>query len=154
MDVALSENAKRRASKSHETTRGMRCVCGESSKVCRSGFSGFAAFVANPQRNFPIFVAGDQQPAAGKLDQRKTKRKHSHTHTHTLAHTRPRHRHRIFRLFRLQFFFFSFYLRSGRKFAFHMWLAACRQRSREKRAKNTGQPARQAHLTYRWEAAG
>lgn len=49
-------------------------MCGESSKVCRSGFS---AFVANPQRNFPIFVAGNQQSAAGKLDRRKTKHTHS-----------------------------------------------------------------------------
>jgi len=76
-------------------------MCGESSKVCRSGFS---AFVANPQRNFPIFVAGNQQSAAGKLDRRKTK----HTHS-TPTSNFPTFSYTFF------FFFICFFLRSARE---------------------------------------
>lgn len=52
-------------------------VRGKSSKVAGSGFSPLCQ---NPQRNFPIFVAGEQQTPDGKVDQEKPQNIRAHTH--------------------------------------------------------------------------
>lgn len=64
-----------------ELSREGESVRGKSSKVAGSGFSPLCQ---NPQRNFPIFVAGAQQAPDGKVDQEKPQK---YTRTQTLTHT-------------------------------------------------------------------
>lgn len=112
LQMDVTESGKCRDTASEWEEEGCR-VCGESSKVCRSGFS---AFVANPQRNFPIFVAGEQHSVAGKLWPRKTQPSQTHSLTHRHTHSRPRCR--IFRCFSFTIYFLSFFFALGEKIRF------------------------------------
>lgn len=101
-----------------ELPREGESVRGKSSKVAGSGFSPLCQ---NPQRNFPIFVAGAQQAPDEKLDQEKPQKyTRTHARTHTQTDTRGE-RQSVDLNMPMNFPTICFlFFRLGRKFAFHV----------------------------------